>query len=244
MYYIKMTEVWKKVKDYTNYEISNTGKIRNIKLNKELKLSSNTGYFYIYLSENNKRKKGYIHRLVANAFLEKTNNKLVVNHKDGNKGNNNVENLEWITQGENVQHAFDNNLLVHFKLGVKQYTTEDEFVKEYPSIEDASLKTSINNCSISLVCKGKRKTAGGFKWKYVNDTNIYKYKPEGIEIKDFPNYIITKEGKVYSKKRQNYIKTQKQGNLERVKLQNNNIVKSFCVHNLVKDHFENSTTSS
>ena len=81
-----MTEVWKKVKDYTNYEISNTGKIRNIKLNKELKLSSNTGYFYIFLSENNKRKKGYIHRLVANAFLEKTNNKLGTNRYQAHQG--------------------------------------------------------------------------------------------------------------------------------------------------------------
>jgi hypothetical protein len=239
-----MTEIWKNIEGYNNYEVSNTGKIRNIKLNKELKLSSNTGYFYIFLSENNKRKKGYIHRLVANSFLEKTDDKLVVNHKDGNKQNNSVENLEWITQGENIKHALDNNLLIHFKLGVEQYTDENEFIKEYSSIEDASIITSINGGSISLVCKGKRKTAGGFIWKYKSESNTTKEQPVGIEVKDFPNYIITRDGKVYSKKRQNYIKSQKQGNIYRVKLQNNNLVKSFCIHNLVKDHFENSTTLS
>jgi hypothetical protein len=244
MYYIKMTEIWKKIKDYSNYEVSNTGKIRNINLNKELKLSSNTGYLYIFLSKNNKRSKGYIHRLVAESFLEKTNDKLVVNHKDGNKENNNIENLEWITQGENVKHAIDNELLIHFKLSVNQYTDEDEFIKTYESVEEASRQTNINGGSISLVCKGKRKTAGGFIWKYTNELNTIKEKPDGIEVKDFPNYLITKDGKVYSKKRQNYIKPQKQGNICRVKLQNNNILKSFCIHNLVKYHFEISTTPS
>ncbi len=195
-----MTEIWKKIKDYSNYEVSNTGKIRNIKLNIELKLSYNTGYYFIELREKGKRRKGYIHRLVAEAFLEKINEKLVVNHKDGNKENNNVENLEWITQGENVKHALDNNLLIHFKLEVNQYTKEGKLIYKYSSIEEASKKTNINGASISLVCKEKRKSAGGFIWKYNSETNTLKNQPEGIEIKEFPNYIITRDGKVYSKK--------------------------------------------
>lgn len=116
-------EIWKDITGYEGfYQVSNYGNVRSLKKwcgNKHIKkwiddirvlkpLKNNKGYFEIHLKKNCKRKKYFIHRLVATAFLDKPIGKEVINHKDYNPLNNNVENLEWVTQKENVNYSICN----------------------------------------------------------------------------------------------------------------------------------------
>lgn len=105
-------EVWK---DYIyNYQISNLGRIRNKETNKILKLrtSGKSPYLGTVVTLGNKKKYKMLrpHRMVAEKFIPNHDGKMFVNHKDGNKHNNNVQNLEWVTQKENCVHAIKNNL--------------------------------------------------------------------------------------------------------------------------------------
>jgi len=98
----------KKIDNYENYLIDENGKIYNVKTKKYLKGSiGENGYLYYRLSKNGKKKMYYAHRLVAEAFIPNSNNLPVVNHKDGNKLNNNVNNLEWVSYSENTKHWKD-----------------------------------------------------------------------------------------------------------------------------------------
>lgn len=98
-------EIWAIVNGYPNYSISSFGRIKN-RSGKILKIDFSRPYPAIELYQNNKPKRFTIHRLVATAFLENTENKKTVNHIDGVKTNNNVSNLEWNTYSENLKHAF------------------------------------------------------------------------------------------------------------------------------------------
>jgi hypothetical protein len=101
-------EMWKTVESSPNYKVSNLGSIKNTKTGKMLKVATNnSGYKLVCLSTENKKQTGYIHRLVAEAFID-TNldtRTSVVNHIDGNKSNNIIENLEWATYAENAYHG-------------------------------------------------------------------------------------------------------------------------------------------
>lgn len=102
-----MKELWKNIDFASNYEVSNTGLIRN-KTTKYVLQGRETvnGYLQVSLKidEKNKFMNRYVHRLVAQFWLENPNHKQEVNHKDGNKKNNNMANLEWVTAKENSNH--------------------------------------------------------------------------------------------------------------------------------------------
>lgn len=106
-----MEEIWK---DYIyNYQVSNLGNFRNKVNNRLLKQRvSETGYYVICISlgSRNNKKTIRVHKAIAEAFIPNPENKPQVNHIDGNKLNNCVNNLEWVTASENIQHAFDNGL--------------------------------------------------------------------------------------------------------------------------------------
>ena len=96
---------------YPNYYISKDGIVINIKTNRQLKYQlDKNGYFRVNLYNKENQTKQSVHRLVALAYLENNNDLPQVNHKDGNKQNNNVENLEWCSAKENVNHAFRTGL--------------------------------------------------------------------------------------------------------------------------------------
>ena len=102
----------KQIKNYDNYYIYDTGDVLNITTNKILKGSiGENGYKYYRLSKNNKKQMFYAHRLVAEAFLINKDNLPLVNHKDGNKLNNSVDNLEWVNYSDNTKHAYENKLI-------------------------------------------------------------------------------------------------------------------------------------
>ena len=121
-----MKEIWEDIYGYKNlYKINNKGEIYSYISKKIVKSSKKSnGYLFIHLYNKGTNKCKYIHRLVAEAFIPNPNNYLEVNHKDGNKLNNCVDNLEWCTKKQNMQHASKNNLIP------KRYGADNIFSKK------------------------------------------------------------------------------------------------------------------
>ena len=126
------------------------------------------------MSKCGKAKTKAIHRLVAETFIDNPNRYNYINHIDCNKTNNNVENLEWCTQKHNVQEARRYNLREYIKgkdnansKKVGQYDLKGNLIKIWDCIMDIQRQLGVKNCNISLNCQGKRKTAYGFKWRYI-----------------------------------------------------------------------------
>jgi hypothetical protein len=115
-------EIWKVIAECNGeYYISDHGRVKSYKFGKEriLKYALYRGYPYVHLKLNESKDKVIsIHRLVAMYFLENPKNKKTVNHKDGNKSNNHIDNLEWMSQKENVQHAWQNGLCEKIRLAL------------------------------------------------------------------------------------------------------------------------------
>lgn len=187
-------EIWKDVIGYEDiYQVSNSGKIKRIgaytnqtgktwRSERILKpATKGRGYMYVQLSKNGRARPKHVHRLVAEAFIPNPENKPTVNHKNGNKADNSVENLEWATYTENNMHSVrilgnDNQIEYAIKKPVIQFDLNGNFIAEYPSYREAQRRTGIN--SIDVVCRGERqkgrkqKTAGGYIWKYKEDIQI------------------------------------------------------------------------
>lgn len=109
---IKLKEKWKPIKDYEDYLISNLGMVKSIKNKSERLLKQgvgSSGYYSVALCKNGKPKTFRTHQLVASHFIGEANDR-IVNHKDGNKLNNEVTNLEYVSYSDNIQHAYDNKL--------------------------------------------------------------------------------------------------------------------------------------
>lgn len=171
-------EIWKIIQDFPDYEISNFGRIKYpIKkgkppFKKRIKLGNNGIYKYSEFSnDKNEKKKIAIHRLIATAFIENPNKYEIVNHKDGNKHNNNIENLEWCSQKQNIQHAHDNNL-IQTKRIIYQLDMNNEIIKKWDSIKDAYTSLNICRTGIDSVLAGKSKTSGGWSWCYAEKYNL------------------------------------------------------------------------
>ena len=165
-------EKWTTIQEASNYEGSTYGNIRNKITQKILKgRLTKSGYLQVSLKidETNKFSNRYIHRLVAIYWIDNPNNKREVNHKDGNKENNNINNLEWVTSSENQKHRHSIGINKTSNRRVGKFTKDGELVAQYNSIQEAA-NTENNGIRISIdnVVHGKRKSLKGFIWKYLD----------------------------------------------------------------------------
>lgn len=177
-----MEETWKNIKGFGKlYQVSSNGEIRSFtsknKGNKVKGWVQNTGYLTICL----KNKKYSVHRLVAEAFIPNPNNYPIINHKDGNKLNNKVDNLEWCTYKHNYEEAIRLGLMKqNFPLKnnktkakkINQYDLQNTYIKTFECSVEAAMELKengikVNARNIRSVCSGERKTAGGFIWRYL-----------------------------------------------------------------------------
>lgn len=177
-----MEEIWKDIDGFEGiYQVSNLGNIKTLQRNIYRKKTGKLhyiqpekllnpsllpiGYYYISMHNKGLQKVKSIHSLVANAFIPNPENKRTINHKDGNKLNNRVDNLEWNTDKENLNHALDTGLKKRY--GVIAYN-ENIYI-EFKTVKDA-VKLGYNQQLISTAIVYNR-THRGLKWKYTGESS-------------------------------------------------------------------------
>lgn len=164
------------MKEYKNYLVYEDGKIYSKRFKKFLTPKKNwDGYYRIQIWENNKCKMIGWHRVIAEAFIPNPDNKPYVNHKNGIKTDNRVENLEWVTQKENVNHAWKTGLSKAKKNNPKLskqidcYTKFGQFIKTYPSTMEIERELGILHPYVSKACKTKKLYADTYYFRYHNE---------------------------------------------------------------------------
>lgn len=190
-------EIWKDIPNFEDYQVSNYGRVKSLKYGKEkiLKFKEDKGYLRVGLyNDENNNSKMLVHVLVAQVFLNKEKfkympyeskdevdiNKLEVNHIDGNKQNNHVNNLEWSTKSYNQKHSYIIGLKKS-KIGYDNYRSKPiiqsdlngKFVKEWANKREIERTLGYANSNINACCKHKRKTAYGYIWVYKEEYNVY-----------------------------------------------------------------------
>lgn len=170
-----MKEIWKDIKNYEGlYQVSNFGRIKSFPRNGTIKqerilkqtIDSN-GYLIVGLHKNNKVKKVCVHWLVANAFIPKEKNHEVINHIDGNKLNNTLNNLERCTQSHNVRESIRLGLQKPYnEKAILQYDLNGTFIKEWKSACEVERQLKISQANISACCRKVRKTTGKYIWRF------------------------------------------------------------------------------
>ena len=169
-------ERWTRIKDYPDYLVSTFGRIKSFRTKKAkldggqiIKGGDSKGYRNVRVFNRDGAKTVTVHRLVANTFIPNPDNKEQVNHIDGDKANNKVNNLEWNTHQENNNHAFDNGLQPKPRMAVVQFTRDGNFVREFESVMEAKRQTGVDNSYIAKVCRGRLNHAGNYIWRYKNN---------------------------------------------------------------------------
>ena len=173
-----MTEIWLPIENYEHlYEVSNLGRVRRLESfvtgkngvtrkvsGKILKPGTHrNGYLFVTLSKNGIHRHFLLHRLVSTAFLPNPDKKPQVNHKDEDKLNNSVENLEWCTAQEN------NNYGTKIKRTAEKLSKPVlcvELNRIFPSLSEAAEQLGLTRTNLSCVLAGRYKTAGGYHWEY------------------------------------------------------------------------------
>ena len=167
-------EIWKTIEEFDNYEVSTLGRVRNIETGKVLKPTLNgSGYYKVGLFKQNKRYTRNIHRLVATEFIANPENYPCINHRDEDKTNNSIENLEWCS------YQYNNNYGTRLERAAKAITGSLNYgAKRVKCIEtgeiflctaDAARKYGLERCAVSNASNPKhiQRTAGGHTWCYI-----------------------------------------------------------------------------
>lgn len=166
-------EIWRTINEFPNYEVSNLGNVRNKKTKRVLKpTKNNNGYLCVSLYRSGIKKNHYIHRLVAEAYLDNLNNYNEVSHLDETRDNNCVNNLAWVSYSENRN-------MPKYKERMSKANTNNpktsrpvrclETKALYASVREAERQTGIVHQNISACCRGKQKTTGKLHWMYEED---------------------------------------------------------------------------
>lgn len=177
-------EIWKDVVGYEKlYQISNLGRVKSLKriidgrwgktiIAEKILTPRKTkkGYLTVCLYKDKKSKNIKIHRLVAQTYIYNINNLPQVNHKDENKLNNRVDNLEWCNNKYNCNYGNKN---VKSKKKIVQLDKDYKIIKVWDSIKDASIALNISNTGIGDCCNKRkyRKSCGGYTWRFLNEIN-------------------------------------------------------------------------
>lgn len=168
-------EIWKDITDYEGlYKVSNLGRVKSLKNDKEKILKpviSSNGYLFVNLCKQGKQKPTNIHRIVAKAFIPNPNNLPIINHKDEDKTNNCVNNLEWCTYQYNNTYGsridrFISSNRNNPKTSKKVLCVETN--KIYHSVRQIERDLGFGIGNIWSCCNGKYKQAYGYTWRYVN----------------------------------------------------------------------------
>ena len=216
-------EIWRPIQGYEGlYEVSSYGRVYSLERyvkskrgwSKKIKprimkcVPTTYDYFSVSLKKDSNTYFANIHVLVGRAFIHNPYNLPQINHKDENKHNNIVNNLEWCdceynnNYGTRMQRIRDSQMNDKQKSKpVLQYSEDNVFIKEYPSISEANRVTGISECGIAGVCKKKKNhfTAGNYKWKFKDDqTPISDFPKPKLIIKVKAVHQFTKDGKYVS----------------------------------------------
>ena len=153
-------EIFKTIKEYPLYSVSTYGRIKKNSNNKIMKPSVKpNGYRQINLfTGDGRRKKEYVHRLVAITFIPRENHNTEVNHIDRNRNNNYLSNLEWVTRKENVEKSSKPKAILVFRSG--------EYVGEYKKINDACDALNLTGSNVSACLHGNQKTHKGYTFRF------------------------------------------------------------------------------
>lgn len=233
----------KPINEYNGYYISTSGVVYSFKRNKNIlyQLQPTTdanGYYVVCMKHNSgKYKNIFLHRIVAITFIKrrKTHIRLVVNHIDGNKQNNSVTNLEWVTQRQNIKHACTHNLKKSngARSVICVFPNGDE--KTFPSILKCAEYLNVTQSTVACCVTGLSKSAGGCQVYYADQPSPIPYYNEKRVIKDWPDYEITDTGIVISNKgrKPKQLKPCVTSGYLTVELRNKNSIKMCKVHRLV-----------
>lgn len=175
-----MSKEWKEIKGYEgHYLISSSGDVISLNYRRTNKAKmlvwkvNNKGYAWVELCKNGIKEQKLIHRIVAETFIDNPKGYKIINHKDENPLNNNVDNLEWCNNSYNALYSMNlhpdrTHKGKNMELVIIQLDREGNIVKEWENARTIFLETGMSDYSITEVCRGNRHTAYGYLWRYAN----------------------------------------------------------------------------
>lgn len=177
---------WKTVQEYENYEVNQLGEIRHKSRRRVLKPRvSPNGYLYVNFNIAGRRTNFAVHRIVLNAFTPHEDKSLEVNHKNYDRTDNRLENLEWVSSSENKKHANKKVQNRHSRgKEIHQYSKTGEYIKTFPSVTDAAKSIGLGVAALSNCALGRTKSSGGFVWKFAEGSTTKYNRNPGLSAQD------------------------------------------------------------